>query len=440
LAVRLVAGVLSDARPLDHVLETSLARPEVGAMAPRDRALAQRVAATVLRHLGQLDHVLEGFMRRELPADSGRLRPILLTSAAQMLLLGMPPHAVVNLAVELARRDRPARRFAKLTNAVLRRVAAQGRARLAQVDAVRLDVPAWLWQRWSGTYGEAQARRIAAASLAEAALDITVKSPAAAPALAERLGGVLLRTGSIRLPAHGRIQEMAGFTEGAWWVEDQAAALVVRAAGDLTAKSVADLCAAPGGKTAGLAVAGARVVAVDINCKRLLRLRENLSRLSLAAEVVHADATTWSPERTFDAIVLDAPCTGTGTLRRHPDILRLRRLEDVGRMARLQQAMLGNAARLVRPGGLLIYSTCSLEPEEGEQQIAAFLALEPNFERAALTAGEIRAEPEWINAAGDVRTFPFHSVSQSAQQRPAADPAVLAGLDGFFIARLRRRA
>jgi 16S rRNA (cytosine967-C5)-methyltransferase len=440
LAVALVAGVLGDARPLDHVLEASLARPEMAAMPLRDRALARRIAATVLRHLGQLEHALEGFLPRRLPADSGRLWPILLTAAAQLILLDMPPHAVVSLAVELARRDRRARRFAKLTNAVLRRVAEQGRARLAHADGVRLDIPGWLWQRWSAAYGEAQARRIAAASLTEAALDVTLKSAADALAWAERLGGVLLAPGSIRLPVHGRVEEMPGYREGAWWVEDQAAALVVRAAGELAGNSVADIGAAPGGKTAALAAAGADVVAIDVSCKRLARLRQNLARLELAAAIVHADATTWSPGRSFDAVVLDAPCTGTGTIRRHPDILRLRRLEDVERMAGVQRAMLANAARLVRPGGRLIYSTCSLEPEEGERQIAAFLAAAPDFERVPLGARELRADPAWINAWGEVRTLPLHRVWQSALQARAPEPSVLSGLDGFFIARLRRRA
>ena len=212
-------------------------------------------------------------------------------------------------------------------------------------------------------------------------------------------------------------------------MQDAAAALVARIAGDVAGKTVADLCAAPGGKTAGLAAAGAQVTAVDVSAARLERLRENLARLQLAAEVVEADAASWSPGRTFDVVVLDAPCTATGTIRRHPDILRLKAAADVERMAALQRGMLAHAASLVRPGGLLVYATCSLEPEEGTQQIAAFLAARPDFERVPVAAAEIGAEPAWITAHGELRTLPFH-LSQ--------DTPGLSGLDGFYVARLRR--
>ena len=225
-------------------------------------------------------------------------------------------------------------------------------------------------------------RRIAEASLREAPLDISAKSDAAG--WAARLGGRLLPTGSIRLPAHGRIEDLAGYAEGAWWVQDAGAALVARVAGDVAGLDVADLCAAPGGKTAALAAAGARVTAVDISPARLQRLRDNLRRLALPAEIVEADAATWSPGLTFDAVVLDAPCTATGTIRRHPDILRLKTPDDIPRMADLQARMLTNAATLVRPGGLLIYSTCSLQPEEGEHQLPPFLATHPDFHPAPI--------------------------------------------------------
>ena len=213
-------------------------------------------------------------------------------------------------------------------------------------------------------------------------------------------------------------------------MQDAGAALVARAAGDVAGRTVADLCAAPGGKTAALAVAGAHVTAVDVSPARLDRLRDNLKRLALAAEVVEADAAAWSPGRTFDVVVLDAPCTATGTIRRHPDILRLKRPEDVARMSELQGRMLAQAATLVRPGGLLVYSTCSLEPEEAEHQIAAFLPAHPDFQRSALEPAEIGAEPAWIDPDGDLRTLPFHL---------ALDPADLSGIDAFYVARLRRR-
>jgi 16S rRNA (cytosine967-C5)-methyltransferase len=423
LAHALIAGVLLDRRPLEQALAEAAAGPAWAAIEPRDRAFARMLAATVLRRQGELEHVLAAFLERPLPKSSGRMRPILLAGAAQLLCLGTPPHAAVGLAVEAARKEPGGARFAGLANAVLRRVAAEGAALLAGQDAIRLNIPAWLWRRWCETYGEADARRIAEASLKEPALDLSLKPGADANVWAERLGGRVLQTGSVRLADHGRIEELPGYGEGTWWVQGAAAALVVRAAGDVAGRTVADLCAAPGGKTAGLAAAGAQVTAVDDSPARLDRLRENLQRLGLAADVIAADVAVWAPGRTFDAVVLDAPCTGTGTIARHPDILRLKRPADVGRMAKVQQAMLGSAARLVRPGGLLVYSTCSLEPEEGRAQVDAFLEREPAFRRLPLEPSEIGAPPEWI-LGGDLRTLPFHL-------------AEIGGIDGFHIARLQ---
>jgi 16S rRNA (cytosine967-C5)-methyltransferase len=384
----------------------------------------------VLRRQGELEHVLGAFLERPLPADKGYLWPILLTGAAQLVCLRLPAHAVVDLAVETTRRDRAAHRFAKLTNAVLRRVAERGEQLLSSQDRLRLNIPDWLWQRWSAAYGEAAARRIAEASLKEAPLDISAKADARG--WAERLGGRLLPTGSVRLAPGGRVEDLAGYAEGAWWVQDAAAALVTRVAGDVAGKTVADLCAAPGGKTASLVTAGAHVTAVDVSASRLSRLRENLQRLRLTAEVVEADAATWSPGRTFDVVILDAPCTATGTIRRHPDILRLKGPEDVVRMAGVQRAMLVQAATLVAPGGALVYSTCSLEPEEGAAQIEAFLGAHgEDFDRVVISAPEIAGEADWITPAGDLRTLPFHM---------SLEPDALAGMDGFYVARLRRRA
>ena len=308
-------------------------------------------------------------------------------------------------------------------------MADEGPALLEGKDRSELNVPAWLRQRWRSTYGEDMARRIADASLKEAALDVSLKQQADADTWAERLTGRVLPTGSVRLTGHGRIEDLAGYAEGAWWVQDAAAALVARVAGDVAGHTVADLCAAPGGKTAGLAAAGATVTAVDVSPKRLERLRTNLQRLGLSADVVAADAASWAPGRAFDVVILDAPCTATGTIRRHPDILRLKRADDVGRMADLQRVLLANAAGLVQPGGVLVYSTCSLEPEEGQDQVEAFLGRTPTFERMPITAGELGADPSWVTAAGDLRTLPCHL---------AMDPQELSGIDGFYVARLKR--
>jgi 16S rRNA (cytosine967-C5)-methyltransferase len=422
LAVHLVAGVLRYRRPLEQVLADASRQPDLFLLPARDRGLARLVAATVLRRQGELEGVLNAFIERPLPADQGQLWPILLCAAAQLLCLGLPAHAVVDLAVELVRRDKGAHRFAKLSNAVLRRLSERGAGLLAAQDGVRLNIPSWLWQRWSDAYGPDTARQIGEASLREAPLDLSLKPGEDVGAWADRLGGQPLPTGSIRLAAPGRIEELPGYAQGAWWVQDAAAALVVRLAGDVAGLSVADLCAAPGGKTAQLAAAGAVVTAVDVSPQRLERLKANLDRLRLSASLINADVASWAPGTSFDAVVLDAPCTATGTIRRHPDILRLKAPDDVARMARLQQSLLANAARLLRPRGLLIYSTCSLEPEEGSEQIAHFLASHAGFERAPVAADGFGIAAESVTPQGELRTLPFH-----------AD-----GMDGFYVAGLRR--
>jgi 16S rRNA (cytosine967-C5)-methyltransferase len=428
LAHDLIAGVLFERRPLEQVLAEVGVRPEAAALEPRDRALARLLAATVLRRQGELEHVLGAFLDRPLPRSARRVRAILLAGAAQVLCLETSPHAAVDLAVEAVRREPAGARFAGLVNAVLRRVAGEGPAILARQDAVRLNIPAWLRQRWDAVYGTDVARRIAEASLREPPLDLTLKPGEDAAAWARRLGGTPLSTGSVRLAAHGRVEDLPGYADGAWWVQGAAAALVARAAGDVAGRTVADLCAAPGGKTAGLAASGALVTAVDDSPERLQRLRQNLERLRLTAEVVVADAASWAPGCAFDAVVLDAPCSGTGTIARHPDILRLKTAADIRRMAEVQARLLRNAATLVRPGGILVYSTCSLEPEEGRAQTDALLAGEPALQRMPIAAREIGADPAWI-ADGDVRTLPFH-----------LQAGELSGLDGFFIARARRGA
>ena len=413
-------------RSLDEALAKEFSSD---ALAPRDRALARLIAGTVLRHAGELKSVLTGYIEKPPPEPSGKLWPILLAGAAQLLFLETPPHAAVGLAVEQSRLDPRARRYDRLVNAVLRRVSREGASALQGRDAARLNIPAWLFERWSKTYGEADARRIALASLCEAPLDLSVQRD---PELwAERLGGIVLRTGSVRLAAGGRIEDLAGYTEGAWWVQDAAAALPARLLGDVGGRTVADLCAAPGGKTAELAAAGANVTAVELAGERLARLRGNLDRLHLKADLVEADAATWAPGRTFDAVLLDAPCTSTGTIRRHPDILHLKRPDDVAALAALQARLLDNAARLVKPGGVLVYCSCSLEPEEGAEQIARLLAREPQFSRLPLAPGECGIPPDWITADGDLRTLPFHLPHTQKE---------LSGLDGFYAARLSRRA
>lgn len=427
-AVSVLEAVLHDGRTLDDAFAAAVAgRPGAEPLAPRDRAFARLIAATVLRRHGEFTAVIRSFLDKPLPKSRSRISLILLSGAAQLLALGTPRHAAVSLAVEQCRADRSAQRFDRLANALLRRVAAEGSRRLQALDAVRVNVPDWLFSRWQAAYGEPVARRIAEASLCEAPLDLSVKS--APEAWASRLGGVVLPTGSVRLAASGRIEGLPGYADGEWWVQDAAAALPARLLGDVAGLKIADLCAAPGGKTAELAAAGAVVTAVDMSQERLARLTANLERLKLMAEAVAADASAWAPGRLFDAVLLDVPCSATGTIRRHPDILHLKREADLTALVALQARLLANAAKLVEPGGRLVYAACSLEPEECSEQVGRFLKGHPEFARIAIVPGEGGAEADWITPAGDLRTLPFHM---------ALDQPALSGIDGFFAARMRR--
>jgi 16S rRNA (cytosine967-C5)-methyltransferase len=288
------------------------------------------------------------------------------------------------------------------------------------------DTPKWLLARWSKHYGADTARAIAQADGHEPALDLTVKS--GAETWAERLRGRVLPTGTVRTLAQGAISLLPGFREGAWWVQDAAASLPARLFGDVRGKAVADLCAAPGGKTAQLAFAGARVTAIDRSPARLGRLRENLTRLELHADIVAADALEWQ-SGPFDAVLLDAPCSATGTIRRHPDIPWLKSEADIAALTSLQQRLLDRAVDLLKPGGTLVYCVCSLEPEESEAQIAALLARDPRVARAPDAAQEVAGHAEFLNPDGDLRTLP--------PQLPDPDPR-WGGLDGFYAARLTR--
>jgi 16S rRNA (cytosine967-C5)-methyltransferase len=426
-AVYCLSAIFDRGHALDEAFDW--ASGKVGALEPRDRGLARLIVLTVLRRKGELEAVVSSFLEKPLPADSGRLWSILLSAAAQLLLLDTPPHAAISLAVDQCRDDRKAYRFDRLTNAVLRRVSTSGREVLAGVDPVLVNMPAWLLARWTEAYGEDLARDIAAASLREATLDLSVKADA--EGWAERLGGGVLSNGSVRLPRVGHVEDLAGYADGAWWVQDAAATLPARLLGAVAGRDVADLCAAPGGKTAQLAAAGANVTAVDQSSQRLQRLNENLTRLSLQANVVEADVATWEPGRLFDAVLLDAPCSATGTIRRHPDILHLKRKDDTSDRVALQTRLLDHAARLVRPGGTLVYCTCSLEPEEGASQIARFLSMNSDFMRAPIEAGETGIDRSWLTPEGDLRTLPCHLANP--------DPG-LSGLDGFYAARLVRAA
>lgn len=436
LAVDLVVAVLSQNHSFDEAMSAAFATPRYAALEARDRGLARQIAATTLRYARPLQARLDSRLDKPLSARYARVGAILLTAAAQLCRLAIAPHAVINLAVDQTRRARGGSHLDKLVNAVLRGLVRDDVSVTPDSETVRKVLPDWMWLRWVESFGEAVAQSIAEASLREAALDLSVKSNPTQ--WAERLSGAALATETVRLVAGGRIEDLEGFASGDWWVQDAAAALPARIA-SLTAgpaAEIADLCAAPGGKTALLAATGADVTAVDISADRLARLAANLERLGLTAELVEADIATWKPPRQFDAVLLDAPCTATGTIRRHPDIIHLKREADIARLATIQTSLLENAANLVRPGGCLIYCTCSLEPEEGEQQMSAFLASHPEFEVFPIEPGLAGIEAAWITPEGYLRTLP----SFTPGIIPGAEaPSVPQGMDGFFAARLRRR-
>jgi 16S rRNA (cytosine967-C5)-methyltransferase len=425
IAADILDGVLHKRRTLDDQLDGAAAHPGLKTLSDRDRALMRRLVATILRRLGTLGHMLSRLLDRGIPTDAPRAQSALLIGAAQILWMDVPDHAAVDLSVRLVQSDRRAAKYAGLVNAVLRRCAREGQPLIDEVKSQTLDVPPWLMARWTAHYGELAAREIATAICHEPSLDLTVKSDAAQ--WATRLHGETLPTGTVRTLLQGSVTMLPGFAEGQWWVQDAAAALPARLFGDVTDKTIADLCAAPGGKTAQLVQAGAKVTAIDRSPNRVARLRDNFARLGLEAQMVVADATEWQSEHQFDGVLVDAPCASTGTIRRHPDVAWLRQELDIGALMALQQRLLQKAVALLKPGGTLVYCTCSLEPEEGEQAVAALLAAESGVRRAPINAGEVAGLAEILTPEGDLRTLPCHL--------PHADPR-LSGLDGFYAARL----
>jgi 16S rRNA (cytosine967-C5)-methyltransferase len=421
VALDLIAAVLRRKRPLDDAIEDHAAMAELPA---RDRAFARLLVATVLRRLGQIDALIAACLNTPLAARAAVIHDILRLGIAQLLFLRTPAHAAVATSVDLAQ----VTGFLShkgLVNAVLRRLSLEGPGRLEGHDPARLNTPDWLWQSWSRAYGEDCARAIAGAHLKEAPLDLTLRAeePAADESWCEKLQATKLPTGSLRRAGGGSVTALPGYAEGAWWIQDAAAALPVRLFNGVAGSEIVDLCAAPGGKTAQLAKAGARVTAIDRSARRLDRLVANLRRLGLPVAAMTADALTWRPDHPVDGVLLDAPCTATGAIRRHPDVPHLKQPEDVARLAVVQENLLRAAVDIVRPGGTLVYCTCSLEPEEGPERVAALLRSGAPVEHRPIEPAEIGAPPEWVTPEGDLRTLPCHLAEHD-------------GLDGFYAVRL----
>jgi 16S rRNA (cytosine967-C5)-methyltransferase len=418
-ALELLREVLGRRRPLDDALA---GHAGLAALETRDRAFARLLVATCLRRLGQIDGLLARHLSKPLPARDAAVHDVLRLGTAQLVFLETPAHAAVHQSVALVEAA-GFRRLKALVNAVLRRIAENGAALAAAQDAARLNTPDWLWRSWVAAYGETVCRAIAEAHLAEPPLDLTV--PVDGARWAALLGANVLPTGTLRRAAGGAVSELPGYGEGAWWVQDAAAALPARLLGDVAGRTVVDICAAPGGKTAQLAAAGARVIAVDRSATRLKRLEENLRRLKLTAETVAADGAEWRPQAPLPFVLLDAPCASTGAIRRHPDVPRLKTPQDVARLTVAQDRLLAAASLMLAPGGVLVYCVCSLEAEEGPERVAALMAMGAPVKRLPIKPSEVSGLVELITADGDLRTLPCHLPN-------------VGGMDGFYAARLVR--
>lgn len=424
------AAILGDVLVRNHALDECFAAASpisrLGGLEARDVALARSIVTAALRRLGTIRSALAGLLEKGLPRQVPELEATLVAAAAQLLFLNVRDHAAVDLAVRATRLEPRTAPYAALVNALLRNLIRARERILAESDPLMHDTPAWLAARWRSTYGEETARAIASAHRLEPTLDLTVLADT--EAWAEKLDAHILPTGSLRLITHAKVDALPGYAEGAWFVQDAAAALPARFLRAGPGMKIADLCAAPGGKTAQLAAAGAAVTAVDRSAERLKTLAANLARLNLHADVMVADAATLQTAP-FDAVLLDAPCLATGTIRRHPDIAWNKRPRDLEALVAVQARLLDRAAGLVKPGGMIVYCTCSLEPEENELQIDALMRHVPDLIRVPIKASEAGGLTELVNGRGELRTLPSHL--------PASEPR-LAGLDGFFAARLQR--
>jgi 16S rRNA (cytosine967-C5)-methyltransferase len=434
VAIELLEAVLKRRKPLDEALSE---HPDLDRLVNRDRQFVRALVTCTLRHLGQIDHVLAQCLEKPLPARASAIRNILRLGTAQTLFLKTPAHAAVDTMVTLAGKRGGEAGYKGLVNAVLRRIA-------READLFRqfapgsgnftgaISLPDWLWQSWVKAYGVAKATQIAIAHLDEPPLDFTMRRDP--DHWAKMLGGAVLPSGTVRRAAHApdnyrpspRIEDLPGFAEGMWWVQDLGASLPAKLLGNLTGKRALDMCAAPGGKSAQMALAGAQVTALDRSRKRLARVAENMTRLRFAVDCEVADAALWQKSKDYDVVLLDAPCTATGTIRRHPDVAWLKDLGDVAKLSASQDVLIDAAVRLARAGGTILYCTCSLQPEEGPDRIAAALKRHPSLARVPIRPEELFGFKELVTPDGDLRSLPSHL-------------AQLGGIDGFYAARLVKR-
>lgn len=420
-ALSLMTGIMVKGEPLERLLDTD---PSLKDLSPRDRSFTRALVSTTLRHIGSIDWTVNTVMDRPLKETAARPRNILRLAVAQIFYLNVPDHAAVDIAVRQADVHRSSKPFKGLINAVLRRIIRE-REELEAKANEKGNTPPWLYRSWQKDWGKRAPEKMAASHLKGAPLDLSFKDAVSAKSWAGRLGGEVLPTGSVRLQDAAPVPDLEGFEAGEWWVQDAAAAIPALLFDIKPGDRALDLCAAPGGKTARLAASGAKVTALDKSISRLERLSENLARLNLSCEATAADAGSWTPKEPYPHVLLDAPCSATGTIRRHPDVPHLKSRKEIEELTKIQARLLDASADMTAPGGTLIYCTCSLEKSEGERQIEGFLERHPEFSRHPIKVEEVGGEETIINDKGELRILPFLWADRG-------------GIDGFFAARLTK--
>ena len=428
VAVQILTRVIDDHRNLDALCDSEHGLSRFLALPANDRGLARAIAITALRQRGAIETVLNNLLKRPPPKRARFLIHTLHAAAAQILFLDLPDSAVVNLAVTAIGNDERTSRFKAMANAVLRRMAREKSELVEKVFKNPQPFPKWFERKLRSDFGKVKTAQISEMVSREPFVDITVKSNP--EGWAEKLGGLVLSEHSVRLLTREHITTLQGYEEGHWWVQDIAASIPARLLNNTKSAQVLDLCAAPGGKTAQLLHAGHEVTALDISRPRLKRLGQNLERLQLHAKLVEADILEWSPTELFDAVLLDAPCSSTGTIRRHPDVMWSKSEQDIKDLANLQFSLVEKACEFVKPGGVFIFSNCSIFKEEGEALLVRILNKLDCLELNHISPEEFSQMPEIINGQGAIRTLPFHGPQTIFEQ---------GGMDGFFACRFVKR-
>lgn len=420
-ALAFLEKILDDHLPLDQAFDLTC-RQYGDKLSAQDRGFVRHLGTTSLRHLGQLDAMINHCTRQKLTSKQKTIRNILRLGITQLLYMQVPSHAAVNCAVKMTDKQKNTsdRHTKGMVNAILRRIDRETE-KFSTKFSPGLNIPKWLSKNWTDQFGAPDVERIAEVLLQEPPLDLTLKPTCDGATWATKLGGTLLPNGSIRVKKAGDVRNLPGYDTGEWWVQDVAASLPASLLGVQKGDLVLELCAAPGGKTAQTAAKGCKVTAVDQSARRLRRLAENMARLNLECEIVTSDVTTYRPDKQYSHILLDAPCSSTGTLRRHPDVSRAKGPNDIVSLVEIQARLLDAAVGMMPVGGTLIYCVCSLQSQEGPDQIKALLDRNGSLKRKAVTKMELPGFENAFCKNGDVQTLPHH---------------ISGGMDGFFISRL----